>query len=65
MLASTAGGRLRSPVKGLPGASRIIKNEMVIKKSMVGMASNTRLKMSLNISSLLLFANPWQITKAI
>ena len=49
MLAMTAGGRLRSPVNGLPGASRIRKNDTVINTSMVGMEAHIRLMMNFNI----------------
>ena len=53
MLASTAGGTFLSPVKGLPGASRIMKNETVISTSMVGMAESMRRMMNFSISYLL------------
>ena len=53
MLASTAGGTFLSPVKGLPGASRIRKNETVISTSMVGMAESMRRMMNFSISYLL------------
>ena len=42
-----------SPVKGLPGASRIMKNETVIRTSMVGMAESMRRMMNFSISYLL------------
>ena len=42
-----------SPVKGLPGASRIMKNETVISTSMVGMAESMRRMMNFSISYLL------------
>lgn len=46
----TSGGNFLSPVKGLPGAKRIIKNEIVIRIKSVGIASKKRRKINLSIA---------------
>ncbi|SAD58951.1 Uncharacterised protein [Enterobacter cloacae] len=50
MLAITSGGSVRSPVKGLPGARRIIKKEIVIRINNVGIASRQRRRINFNIA---------------
>ena len=49
MLAITSGGRFLRPVNGLPGASRIMKNDTVMSTSIVGMAASIRLKMNFSM----------------
>lgn len=46
----TSGGSVRSPVKGLPGARRIMKKEIVIRINNVGIASRQRRRINFNIA---------------
>jgi hypothetical protein len=50
MFAMTSGGSARSLVNGLPGASRIMKNEIVMRIKSVGIASRQRRRINFNIA---------------